>query len=71
MGKAKMTISVPEAVAAYLRTKPNASAVIAEAVETYRAQELEAQLEEAYREDAEEAERLNLEWEPINAEVEE
>ena len=39
--------------------------------EIYRAQELEAQLEEAYREDAEESEKLNLEWESTDAEVEE
>lgn len=71
MSKVKMTISIPESLATYLRSTPNASSVVAEAVEIYQAQQLEAQLEEAYREDAEEAERLNQEWEAIDAEVEE
>jgi hypothetical protein len=69
MSKVKMTISVPANLATYLRSTPNASSVICEAVEVYRVQELEKQLEKAYREDAEEAERLNLEWESIDAEV--
>ena len=42
---------------------------IAEAVEIYRARELQAKLEAAYREDAEESERLNREWESADAEV--
>lgn len=71
MGKVKLTISVPEALAGYLRSTPNASSVVAEAVEIYRARELEALLDDAYREDADEAEKLNLEWEPIDAEIEE
>ena len=69
MSKVKMTVSVPEELATYLRSTPNASSVIAEAVEIYRAQELEAQLAEAYREDAEESEKLNLKWESADAEV--
>ena len=69
MSKVKMTISVTEEVADYLRSTTNASAVVAEAVEVYRAQQLERQLEDAYREDAEEAEKLNLEWEAADAEV--
>jgi len=69
MGKVKLTVSLSERTVSYLRSKPNASAVIAEAVEAYRANELEQTLEEAYREDAEEAERLNREWESTDAEV--
>ena len=69
MSKVKMTISMPEDLARYLRATSNASSVVAEAVEIYRARELEEQLEEAYREDAAEAEALNLEWESIDAEA--
>lgn len=71
MGKSKMTVSLPENVATYLRSKPNASLVISEAVEAYRTREFEAALEDAYREDAKEAEALNREWETADAEVEE
>lgn len=69
MGKVKMTISVTEEIAGYLRASPNASAVVAEAVEAYRAQKLEERLEDAYREDAAESEAINREWEPVDAEV--
>jgi hypothetical protein len=69
MSKVKMTISVPDSIAEYLRSTAGVSSTIAEAVEAYRARELEATLEEAYRADAEEAERLNEEWESANAEV--
>lgn len=65
-----MTISMPAPLARYLRSTPNASAVVAEAVETYRVRELEARLEEAYRDDAAEAETLNVEWQSIDAEAE-
>jgi len=71
MSKVKMTISVTEEIADYLRASPNASAVVAEAVEVYRAQKLEERLEDAYREDVAESEALNREWEPADAEVEE
>lgn len=69
MGKAKLTISVTEELAEYLRSTPSVSSTIAEAVEAYRAQELEAKLEKAYREDAEEAEQLSREWESADAEI--
>ena len=64
-----MTISIAEEVAEYLRSTPNVSSTIAEAVQAYRLRELEAELEEAYREDADEAERLNREWEAADSEV--
>ena len=64
-----MTISIDEELAAYLRSTPSVSSTIAEAVEAYRARELEAELEEAYRQDAGEAERLSREWEQADAEV--
>jgi hypothetical protein len=69
MSKTKLTVSVPEDLAAYLRSKPNVSAVVAEAVEEYRVRELEELLETAYREDAPESERLHEEWKPVDAEV--
>ena len=64
-----MTISIEEELAEYLRGTPSVSSTIAEAVEAYRARELEEALAEAYREDAAEAERLNHEWEPADADV--
>lgn len=70
MSKVKMTISVPEDTALYLREKPNASAVVAESVEIYRARELERELAAAYRADASEAEQLNREWQGTDSEVE-
>lgn len=70
MSKVKLTISIDDEVAAYLRTTPSVSSTIAEAVEAYRARELDERLEEAYREDATEADRLNNEWESADAEVE-
>lgn len=69
MSKVKLTISVDSELAAYLRTTPGVSSTIAEAVEIYRARELEAALEEAYRADASESERFNREWESADAEV--
>ena len=68
MSKTKLTFSIPQELADYLRSQPNASAVVAEAVEEYRANELEALLEEAYRNDAEETEQLHEEWEAVDAE---
>ena len=69
MSKAKLTISITEELAEYLRSTPSVSSTIAEAVEAYRARELEAKLEEAYSEDAAEAERLSREWESADAEL--
>lgn len=69
MSRTKLTVSVPEEMAEYLRSQVNASAVVAEAVEEYRARKLEERLETAYREDAEEAERLCEAWEGVDAEV--
>ena len=68
MPKVKLTVSLPQDVADYLRSTPNMSSTIAEAVMEYRARELEAALEKAYREDAEEADELNREWEIVDAE---
>ena len=58
-------------LAEYIRSAPNASALVAEAVEQYRARVLEGELEAAYREDAEESARINAEWESADAEIEE
>ena len=64
-----MTISIDEELAEYLRSTPSVSSTIAEAVEIYRAQELEFSLEEAYKEDAAETERLNDEWSEVDTEI--
>lgn len=69
MSRKKLTVSVPEELADYLQSKPNASAVVAEAVNIYRARELEARLAEDYRQDAAESERLNDEWRVVDAEA--
>ncbi len=69
MSKAKLTISIEKELAAYLRSTPSVSSTVAEAVEAYRARELEAELADAYRDDAAEAERLSREWERADAEV--
>ncbi len=71
MAKSKMTLSLKEELVSYLRSTENASSVVAEAVELYRARELEEELERAYREDAEEAEAINREWESVDAGLEE
>ncbi len=71
MGKTRMTISVSEDVATYLRSAPNASLMVSEAVTQYRASELKRRLEVAYREDAEESEQLNSEWEAADSEIDE
>ncbi len=67
MPKAKVTLSLPEELARYLRSTPNASSTVAEAVTEYRARRLERELAEAYREDAKESEDLNREWEGADA----
>jgi cell division protein FtsL len=68
MARVKLTVSLPEEVVDYLRSTPNMSSTIAEAVTEYQARRLEAELEQAYREDAAEAEELNREWENVDAE---
>ena len=71
MSKIRMTISVPQDVATYLRSTPNASLRVSEAVTQYRASELKRRLELAYREDAEESDQLNSEWEAADSEIDE
>jgi hypothetical protein len=71
MGKVKMTISVDEEVAEYLRETRHVSSTIEEAVAEYRLRELERELEAAYREDAGEAAALDARWRGADAEVEE
>lgn len=66
-----MTISVKEEVAEYLRSTGGVSSTVEEAVGEYRARALERELEDAYREGAEEAERLDAEWREADAEVDE
>ena len=69
--RTRVTISVPTDIARYLRSTRNASALVCEAIRAYRARELERRLEEAYRADRGEAERINREWESVDAEVSE
>jgi hypothetical protein len=71
MSRAKVTLSLPGSVADYLRSKPNASAVVAEAVAIYQARELEEVLKRAYREDAAESRELHDEWSAVDSEVDE
>lgn len=68
MSKVKLTISIDEDLADYLRDTPSISSTISEAVEEYRARALEKELEEAYLADAAEAERLNEIWKSVDAE---
>lgn len=69
MGKIKMTISLSEEVAGYLRSTSSISSTIAEAVSEYRARELERVLEEAYSDGAEEAAEIDREWSSADAEL--
>lgn len=69
--RTRVTISVPTDIARYLRSTGNASALVCEAIQAYRARELERRLEEAYRADRGESERINREWESADAEVSE
>jgi len=71
MSKAKLTISIDTELAEYLRRTPSVSSTIAEAVEIYRARELEAALEEGYRDDADEAIQIHREWSDVDAELDE
>ncbi len=71
MSKTRMTISVEPDIATYLRSAPNVSLVVSEAVIQYRARELERQLDAAYQEDAKESEQLNHEWEAADAKINE
>ena len=66
--RTRLTVSLPAEVAQYLRSTPNASAVVCEAIEAYRVRELERRLEQAYREGADETERIAREWEQVDAE---
>jgi hypothetical protein len=68
MSKVKMTISISEDLADYLRDTASVSSTIAEAVEAYRARALERELEEAYLADAAEAEQLNEIWKSVDPE---
>jgi hypothetical protein len=71
MAKTKLTVSLDQELIEYLRSTPNASGLVAEAVSEYRARELEQRLEDAYREDAGESEKLNREWQEVDAGVDE
>jgi hypothetical protein len=70
MVRVRVTVSVPEEVAAYLRSTSNASAVVAEAVSRYRVEQLEQELAAAYEADRADATAINDEWETAGAEVE-
>ena len=67
--RTRVTISVPTDIARYLRSAPNASALVCEAIRAYQARDLARRLEDAYRADCAEAERINREWESTDAEA--
>ena len=69
MAHARISVSLPEDLVAYVRSAPSASALVAEAVARYRAEGERRELEAAYREDAEESARLAAEWSVADAEV--
>jgi hypothetical protein len=69
MGRVRVTVSVPEEVATYLRSTPNASAIVAEAVSRYRTKQLEQELAAAYEADRAETVALNDEWKAADAEA--
>ena len=71
LGRTRLTVSVPADVADYLRSTPNASAVVCEAIAVYRRIQLDRRLEEGYRADAAETEQLNREWESADAPISE
>jgi hypothetical protein len=68
MSRTRITVSLPEELASYVRRAPNASALVAEAVGRYRAEHARQELEAAYREDAREAAELNALWASADAE---
>jgi hypothetical protein len=69
MRKVKMTISVAEEVAEYLRSTEGVSSTVEEAVSEYRARLLERELEQAYAEGATESAEIDAEWREADAEV--
>lgn len=69
MKRVRLTISLDPEIAEYIRSAPNASMFVCEAVKEYRARALERELEDAYREDAGEAARINAEWESTDTEI--
>ena len=71
MAKVKMTISIDEAIAEYLRSTGGVSSTVEEAVSEYRSRALALELEQAYREGADESARLDAEWQAADSEVEE
>ena len=69
--RTRVTISVPTDVAAYLRSTSNASALVCDAIRRVPGARTGAPLEAAYRADRSEAERINADWESVDAEVSE
>lgn len=68
MARVRLTVSLPEELGTYVRRAPNASALVAEAISRYRTDEARQELEAAYREDAQEAARINADWESADVE---
>ena len=59
------------AIAEYLRSTGGVSSTVEEAVSEYRSRALALELEQAYREGADESARLDAEWQAADSEVEE
>lgn len=69
MGRTRISVSLPAELVAYLRSTPNASSVVSEAVREYRAEELRRELAEGYVQDRDEAAEIDREWSAIDATV--
>ncbi len=69
MSRQQITVSLPHDLARYVTSAPDASTLIADALQVYRRGELSRELAHAYQEDAEESRRLHLEWSVADAEL--
>ncbi len=69
MARVRVSVSVPEEIALYLRQAPNASAVVSEAVRRYQAEQLRNELAAAYRADRAESAAFDDEWSSADARV--
>jgi len=69
MPRIRVSVSVPEEIALYLRKAPNASALVSESVRLYQAEQLRNELTAAYQADRAESAGLDSEWSDADARV--
>ncbi len=69
MNKQQITVSLPQDLAQYVNSAPDANSLVAEALHHYREDELGVELARSYREDAEQTRRLHLEWSAVDADI--